>query len=167
MTNQDGPAELVAELEEQERKLVLASFSYEDAWRLGSLFVDVARQRQLPVVIDIRYGKQQLFHAALAGSCADNDSWVDRKRRVAEHYGHSSYLVRNRFLARGSSFEESSKLDGQDYAAHGGAFPLRVGSAGTYHKRTTTPLSWRSWSTSSVPFPAKTGHSRLKQAIPG
>jgi uncharacterized protein (UPF0303 family) len=131
MTNQDGPAELVAELEEQERKLVLASFSYEDAWRLGSLFVDVARQRQLPVVIDIRYGKQQLFHAALAGSCADNDSWVDRKRRVAEHYGHSSYLVRNRFLARGSSFEESSKLDGQDYAAHGGAFPLRVGSAGT------------------------------------
>jgi uncharacterized protein (UPF0303 family) len=131
MTNHDDAADLARTLEEQERRLVLSSFSYEDAWRLGSLLVDMARQRQAPIVIDIRYGGQQLFHAALAGSSADNDGWVERKRRVVERYGHSSYLVGTRFRAQGTTFEEASRLPAEAYAAHGGSFPLRVGDAGT------------------------------------
>jgi uncharacterized protein (UPF0303 family) len=110
MTNHDDPAGLAHVLEEQERRLVLNSFSYEDAWRLGCLLVEMARQRELPIVVDIRYGDQQLFHAALPGSSADNDGWVDRKRRVVQRYGHSSYLVGTRFRAQGTTFEESSRL---------------------------------------------------------
>jgi uncharacterized protein (UPF0303 family) len=131
MTDHDDPAELARVLEAQERRLVFDSFGYEDAWRLGSLFVDTARQRELPIVVDIRYGAQQLFHAALPGSSADNDGWVERKRRVVERYGHSSYLVGTRFRARGTTFEASSRLPEDTYAAHGGSFPLRVGGAGT------------------------------------
>ena len=131
MTDHADPAALAHVLEAQERRLVFDSFGYEDAWRLGSLFVDTARQRELPIVVDIRYGAQQLFHAALPGSSADNDGWVERKRRVVERYGHSSYLVGTRFRARGTTFEGSSKLPEAAYAAHGGSFPLRVGGAGT------------------------------------
>ena len=120
MTNNDDPADLARVLEEQERRLVLNSFGYEDAWRLGCLLVEMGRQRELPIVIDIRYGGQQLFHAALAGSSADNDGWVERKRRVAERYGHSSYLVGTSFRARGTTFEESSGLGVEAHAAHGG-----------------------------------------------
>ncbi|MET7703087.1 heme-degrading domain-containing protein [Streptomyces sp. NPDC005485] len=120
----------IAELEEQERRLTLPHFDHDDAWTLGSLLVELARQRRAPVAIDIRRGGQQLFHAALPGSTPDNDAWIDRKRRVVERYGCSSYLVGSRFRAKGTTFEDSSRLDPDTYAAHGGAFPITVEGAG-------------------------------------
>ncbi|NEA56374.1 heme-degrading domain-containing protein [Streptomyces sp. SID13666] len=124
------PGDLVAELEAQERDLVLQGFSNDDAWRLGSLLVELARERNAPVTIDIRRGSQQLFHYALDGTSPDNDAWLARKSRVAERYGASSYLVGARFRAKGTTFEESSRLDPDLYAAHGGAVPLRVAGVG-------------------------------------
>ncbi|MFE0175684.1 heme-degrading domain-containing protein [Streptomyces sp. NPDC059002] len=124
------PPPTVPELEEQERRLVLPRFTHADAWTLGTLLVDLAREREAPVAIDIRRGGQQLFHAALPGSTPDNDAWIDRKRRVVERYGCSSYLVGSRFRAKGTTFEESSRLDLDVYAAHGGAFPIAVEGAG-------------------------------------
>ncbi|MEU1531457.1 heme-degrading domain-containing protein [Streptomyces fagopyri] len=120
----------IAELEEQERRLVLPRFTHDDAWALGTLLVELARERGAPVAVDIRRGGQQLFHAALPGSTPDNDAWIDRKRRVVERYGCSSLLVGTRFRAKGTTFEESSRLDPDTYAAHGGAFPVTVEGAG-------------------------------------
>ncbi|GAA4996985.1 heme-degrading domain-containing protein [Streptomyces siamensis] len=120
----------IAELEEQERRLTLPHFTYDDAWALGTLLVELARERRAPVAVDIRRGGQQLFHAALPGSTPDNDAWIDRKRRVVERYGCSSLLVGSRFRAKGTTFEESSRLDPDTYAAHGGAFPIIVEGAG-------------------------------------
>ncbi|MBA4860453.1 heme-degrading domain-containing protein [Streptomyces sp. PSKA54] len=117
-------------MEDQERRLVLKQFTHDDAWALGSLLVELARSRNAPVAIDIRRGGQQLFHAALPGSTPDNDAWIDRKRRVVERYGCSSYLVGSRFRAKGTTFEDSSRLDPDVYAAHGGAFPIIVEGAG-------------------------------------
>ena len=130
MTTTPKNAPAVAELEEQERRLVLDSFSYDDAWALGSLLVELARERQAPVAIDITRGGQQLFHAALPGSTPDNDAWIARKRRVVERYQAASYLVGSRFRAKGTTFEDSSRLDPDAYAAHGGAFPITVRGAG-------------------------------------
>ncbi|MEU8789014.1 heme-degrading domain-containing protein [Streptomyces sp. NPDC048643] len=120
----------IAELEEQERRLTLPRFTHDDAWTLGTLLVELARERNAPVAVDIRRGGQQLFHAALPGSTPDNDAWIDRKRRVVERYGCSSLLVGSRFRAKGTTFEDSSRLDLDTYAAHGGAFPLTVKDTG-------------------------------------
>ncbi|MCX4914941.1 heme-degrading domain-containing protein [Streptomyces sp. NPDC060011] len=120
----------IAELEEQERRLTLPRFTHDDAWTLGTLLVELARERNAPVAVDIRRGGQQLFHAALPGSTPDNDAWIDRKRRVVERYGCSSLLVGSRFRAKGTTFEDSSRLDPDTYAAHGGAFPLTVKDTG-------------------------------------
>jgi uncharacterized protein (UPF0303 family) len=120
----------VKELEEQAERLVLRQFTFDDAWTLGSLLVDLARERQAPVAIDIHKGAQQLFHCALRGSSADNDGWIERKRRVVERYGVSSLLVGARFRANGQTFEESSRLDPTWYAAHGGACPVVVEGVG-------------------------------------
>ena len=126
----EGSGELVASLEEQERRLVFPSFGYDDAWRLGTLLVELARERHAPVAIDIRCGVQQLFHCALPGSTADNDAWIDRKRGVVARYAESSYLVGERFRVQGTTFEESSRLDPDRYAAHGGSFPVRLSPDG-------------------------------------
>ncbi|WP_405677969.1 heme-degrading domain-containing protein [Streptomyces sp. NBC_01511] len=130
----------VAELEAQEARLVLPHFTYDDAWALGGLLVELARERAAPVAIDIRRGGQQLFHCALPGSSADNDAWIDRKRRVVERYGASSFLVGARFRAKDSTFEDSSRLDPDRYAAHGGSFPITVQGAGVVGTVTVSGL---------------------------
>ncbi|MFJ8250156.1 heme-degrading domain-containing protein [Streptomyces sp. NPDC094466] len=130
----------VSELIAQERRLTLPRFSHDDAFALGSLLVALARERQAPVAIDIRRGAQQLFHAALPGSSADNDAWIDRKRKVVERYGESSFLVGARFRAKGTTFEESSRLDPDTYAAHGGSFPIAVEGAGVIGTVTVSGL---------------------------
>ncbi|MFF2201852.1 heme-degrading domain-containing protein [Streptomyces sp. NPDC058145] len=130
----------VEELEAQERRLVFRQFTYDDAWALGSLLVELARERQAPVAIDIHRAGQQLFHAALPGSTPDNDAWILRKRRVVERYGASSYLVGARFRAKGTTFEEASRLDADAYAAHGGAFPINVENVGVIGTVTVSGL---------------------------
>ena len=128
------------ELEAQERRLVFSRFTHEDAWALGSLLVELARERQAPVAIDIHRAGQQLFHAALPGSTPDNDAWITRKRRVVERYGSASYLVGARFRAKGTTFEDSSRLDPDEYAAHGGSFPITVDGVGVIGSVTVSGL---------------------------
>ena len=121
---------VVAEVEEQERRLVLPSFDEDDAWELGSSLVALARERGLSVTVDVRRGAHQLFHAALPGTTADNDAWVARKVAVVERYGASSYLVGRRLAASGESLGAEHGVDPARYATHGGAFPLRVAGTG-------------------------------------
>jgi uncharacterized protein (UPF0303 family) len=120
--------DLLEQLEQQERDLVFDSFTNADAWRLGSILVEMSAGK--PVAIDIRRGTQQLFHAALEGSTADNDAWIARKVRVVERYGASSYLVGRRLAAKGQKLDADMGVDPAQYAAHGGAFPIRIRNVG-------------------------------------
>lgn len=118
------------ELLTQEERLVFGSFSHDDAWALGSALVELARQRDLPVAVDIRRGDQQLFHHARPGTTPDNAAWIERKANVVRRFGHSSLLVGQRHRDRGTTFEEATGLPRDTYAAHGGAFPITVTGAG-------------------------------------
>jgi uncharacterized protein (UPF0303 family) len=126
----DDFRDLIARLEEQEQRLTFPRFDNADAWALGCLLVDLATGRDLPVAVDIRRGTQQLFHAALPGSTADNDAWIERKARVVYRYGASSYLVGRRLAAKGQELDPGMGVDPARYAAHGGAFPVRVPHVG-------------------------------------
>ena len=118
------------ELLAQEERLVFPRFTHDDAWALGSLLVELARERELPVAVDIRRNGQQLFHHARPGTSPDNASWIERKINVVQRFGHSSLLVGQRHRDRGTTFEAASGLPGDTYAAHGGAFPITVSGAG-------------------------------------
>jgi uncharacterized protein (UPF0303 family) len=131
----------IAALEAQERELVFSRFDNDDAWRLGCLLVELAQERNLPVTIDLRRSTQQLFHAALAGTAPDNDSWVERKARVVVRFEESSYLVGLRAAAKGSTFTAKHDLPLQEYAAHGGCFPVRVADVGVVGTVTVSGLA--------------------------
>ncbi|GIG26008.1 heme-degrading domain-containing protein [Cellulomonas denverensis] len=126
----DDLTRLVAEVAQQERELRFATFSNDDAWELGTLLVELAMERDLAVTVDIRRGRQQLFHAARPGTSPDNDSWIERKARVVERFGTSSYLQGLRHRAAGTTFADKQQLSVQRYAAHGGAFPVHVEGVG-------------------------------------
>lgn len=123
-------ADDLAQLADQEERLQFTRFDNETALALGAQLLAAARERGLPVTISVRRNGQRLFHAALPGTSADNDAWIDRKSRVVDRYGHSSFLVGSRFRAEGGSFETSSRLDPDRYAAHGGVFPVIVRGVG-------------------------------------
>lgn len=118
------------ELERQERELRFAAFDNETAWRLGVALVEAARSEGLAVTIDIRRNGQQLFHAAMPGTAADNDAWIVRKTRVVDRFGRASLHVGERARQEGLTFEEQMRLPPGDYAAHGGAFPITVTGVG-------------------------------------
>jgi uncharacterized protein (UPF0303 family) len=125
-----SPEELLA----QEAELQFERFDNDTALALGQALVAAARQDGLGVTIDIRRGEQQLFHAALAGTAADNDAWIERKNRVVRRFGHSSFYVGTLLDLQGTTMEEKFLLDGSHFAAHGGAFPVlvrHVGMVGT------------------------------------
>jgi uncharacterized protein (UPF0303 family) len=123
-------ADRLAQLADQEERLQFTKFDNETALALGDRLLAAARERGLPVTISVRRNGQRLFHAALPGTSADNDAWIDRKSRVVDRYGHSSFLVGTQFRAKGGSFEEGSRLDPDEYAAHGGVFPVLVRGVG-------------------------------------
>ncbi|ONF74932.1 heme-degrading domain-containing protein [Amycolatopsis keratiniphila] len=120
----------LAVLAAQEERLVFRRFDNETALELGAQLLAAARDRALPVTVSVRRGGQRLFHAALPGTSADNDAWIDRKSRVVDRYGHSSYFVGEQFRAKGTTFEAGSRLDPDLYAAHGGVFPVIVEGVG-------------------------------------
>ena len=137
----DELTNLTQQLEEQERRLQVTRFDNDDAWRLGCLLVELARERGLGVTIDIRRGGQQLFHCALPGTTPDNDTWIERKIRVVQRFGANSFLVGQRYRDRGTTFEASTPhLDRAEYAAHGGAFPIRVRDVGIVGTATVSGL---------------------------
>ncbi|SCX50005.1 Uncharacterized protein, UPF0303 family [Klenkia marina] len=131
---------LVAQVEEQERRLVLTRFTHDDAWRLGTLLVELARARALPVTVDITRGQQQLFHAALPGTAAHNDVWIARKVATVRELGTSSFLAGLQARARGEVFEEAPWIDASRLAGHGGAFPITVAGVGVVGTLTVSGL---------------------------
>jgi uncharacterized protein (UPF0303 family) len=120
----------VAELAAEEQELQFTSFTNDDAWDLGSALVAAARKDGAPVAVEISRNGHRLFSVALPGATPDNASWIERKARVVHRFGHSSLYVRQASVERGTTFEEQFGLDPQQYAAHGGAFPVLVRSVG-------------------------------------
>ena len=120
----------LAELAAEEAELQFTGFTNDDAWDLGSALVAVARRDGAPVAVDVSRHGHQLFHASLPGTSPDNDSWIQRKTRVVQRFGHSSLYVRQASIERGTTFEAEFGLDPALYAAHGGAFPVVVRSVG-------------------------------------
>jgi uncharacterized protein (UPF0303 family) len=138
MTESD--LQLISELEAQEARLVFSRFDNVDAWRLGSAMVAAATERSLPVTIDIRRHGHQLFHAALPGTAADNDSWIERKVNVVNRYGAASFLVGRRLAVKGTELDQAMGVEPRLFAAHGGAFPIRIRDVGVVGTITVSGL---------------------------
>jgi uncharacterized protein (UPF0303 family) len=132
--------ELITALEAQEQRLVFSRFDNTDAWRLGSAMVAAATERGLPLAIDIRRNGHQLFHVALPGTTPENDSWIERKINVVNHFGESSYLVGRRLAATGQQLDDTIGLEPRLFAAHGGAFPVHVRNVGVIGTITVSGL---------------------------
>lgn len=130
----------------QENELRLPHFDNNDAWKLGTLVRELAVSRNHPLVIDIRrFGQpsQQLFYCALPGTTPDNGRWVERKSNIVARFHRSSYQL-GLFLTKCNiSFAEKYSLPDEDYACHGGSFPIHVTGTGVVGALTVSGLPQR------------------------
>lgn len=140
MTNNSVNDALLEKLIEQERKLVFDTFSMETAHEIGERLYQAAYARNMPVAIDITRSGHQLFHAALPGSSADNDAWIIRKSKVVMRFGHSSYYWGMHLENSKMTLENNYFLDPNEYAAHGGSFPIILKETGVIGTITVSGL---------------------------
>jgi uncharacterized protein (UPF0303 family) len=113
-------------IEHQERELTFPKFDFEIAWQIGHRLRELATDRRLPVVIDVRYFGQPLFYCALPGSVPDNAEWVRRKSNTVARFHRSSYAVGLMLKQAQTTLLERYALPVTDFAAHGGSFPIHV-----------------------------------------
>jgi len=120
---------------DQEKEIQFTKFTNEDAWEIGNLMIEAARERSLAITIDICRSSQQLFHYAMPGTNPDNDEWIKRKNRLVGRFFHSSFYMGCYYRNLNTTIEKNSLLSETEFAPHGGAFPLTikgVGIVGTF-----------------------------------
>jgi len=135
-----------AQIALQEKELLFPSFDATTAWTLGTSLRALAETRNHPVVIDIRrFGDphQQLFFTALPGTTPDNARWVLRKAKVVARFHRSSYAAGLYLQEQGVTFSEKYSLPDEEYATHGGAFPITLAGTGVIGAITVSGLPQR------------------------
>ena len=134
----DAPS--IEEIAQDERELVIDAIDHDVAVDLGLHVLGAARAAGLGVTIDIRKAGQQVFHAALPGTSPDNDAWAERKARAVARFHKSSLRLGLECKAAGTTLEERYLLPPNEFAAHGGSFPVTVRGTGVVGAVTVSGL---------------------------
>lgn len=132
--------EQLEQLLDQESRLQFEKFSNEDAWNIGSLIKKKAEERGHSITINITRSGQRLFHFSMPGTSADNDEWVDRKTRTVLRFAHSSFYIGEHLKSIGKTISQKYLVSEEQYAPHGGAFPVILRGTGVIGTVTVSGL---------------------------
>lgn len=116
----------IEQIKRQENLLVFPAFSAADALAIGLMIVRNLQSAGKSGLVDVSLWDRQLFAHSMDGATADNADWVRRKINVVQRFQLSSYRKALELLDAGRSFEAARGTDPKDYAAAGGAFPIRL-----------------------------------------
>ncbi|MFA9379462.1 MAG: heme-degrading domain-containing protein [Acetanaerobacterium sp.] len=123
--------QLTAEaIEKQEQGLILTRFNNDDAWELGQIAHDLAKQRGASVTINIEKNGQLVFATAFEGTNPDNERWMAGKRNVVKLFHRSSLAMKLKLVQKQKSAGEAFFVDDRKYLFSGGAIPIRIAQVG-------------------------------------
>lgn len=110
----------------QEKRLRFEKFDHATAFELGMRFKAAAEKRGVAVAIEVRLHDMPLFYYAMPGTTPNNAEWIRRKGNVVKRYHRSSYAIGLSLEKEGTSLTEKTGAALEDFATHGGAFPIYV-----------------------------------------
>jgi uncharacterized protein (UPF0303 family) len=128
------------EILRQEEQLQFSQFTNDMALEIGMMLYAEAKKTGSAVTIDIARSGQCLFHYAMNGTSKDNAEWIRRKNNVVNRFGRSSYYIGTRLRSQSTTMEDKYLISSNEYAAHGGAFPLRLKATGVIGTITVSGL---------------------------
>lgn len=120
---------MLQQIAQDEQDVVMTSFNAENAWELGCLMVQRAKEQGVKLTISIDVNGQKLFYYAFDGTHLNNESAVARKSRVAHVFRCCSMRVFLELQASGGSIADRGR-DPKDHLAMGGAVPIRLKDSG-------------------------------------
>ena len=86
-------------LKRQEALLQFPFFSNDDAWRLGTMLVEAAKERKVTPAFEITINGYVVFRYGFSGTNLHNERWLRRKRNTVQTTHMSS--LRGVCLSRG------------------------------------------------------------------
>jgi len=120
----------LAVLEQQEHILRFTSFNPETAWELGCALRNLLMDCRAGGTIEIELANHLLFACATPTANPGQADWIRRKRNVVHRFGRSSYAIGRILENNNETLQSRHFLDGADYAAHGGGFPILLEGTG-------------------------------------
>lgn len=129
------------EVRKQEDNLIFKSFSNKDALEIGLLIIEAAKGFDKPVAINILKNGQSIFHYAMDKTSPDQDLWIKRKSNIVLRHHCSSYYMRLYNEMKNRSYNEFYSASPYEFAAHGGAFPIKIEGSGVIGVITVSGLA--------------------------
>ncbi len=106
------------------RKINLDQFSNAIALEMGMKVIELAKQRQQNIAVQVDRLNQPVFLHVCDGVSVDKHNWLRRKANTAKHFEDSSLYVKQDLQNRGKTLADPYNLDSKDYIAMGGAIPI-------------------------------------------
>lgn len=125
MNKQEDAKQRLARCRAEEARYRFAGFSQDEAWRLGQLLRAAAARFEKPVALEIRLNQLTVFRYFPEGTGRYNELWLKAKSNCVDLLGISSLQLYFDLLVSGETLADR-RMREEDYAAYGGAFPLRL-----------------------------------------
>lgn len=112
------------------KKIELERFDNRIAFDMALRVIELARNRNQFVAIEITRLNHSVFLYVDEGLPMDKINWLRRKANVAKQFEESSLSVKNELKEGNMTLEKTFALDEKDFLAKGGAIPIFVKGAG-------------------------------------
>lgn len=113
------------------RKIELDSFNNSIGLEMGLAIVNLARERNQNVAVQVDRLNHTIFLYFDNNLPADKHNWLRRKANVAKQFEQSSLSVKNFLINSNMTLDQTFGLDEKDFLAKGGSIPIFVKGAGT------------------------------------
>jgi len=133
----------IARVSLQEQTLQFEHFDARTAWDIGSRLKAAAEWKNAAVAIDITVNGHPLFFYTMPGTSPDNADWIRRKRNTVQRWHRSSLGFGLKLEKDQIDLFKRFGVDFNDYAVHGGSFPLVVAGTGCIGSITVSGLPHR------------------------
>ena len=117
-------------LKRQEALLQFPFFSNDDAWRLGTMLVEAAKERKVTPAFEITINGYVVFRYGFSGTNLHNERWLRRKRNTVQTTHMSSLRAGVELQLKGEDIERDWYLPAAEFACLGGGFPLILKGTG-------------------------------------
>ena len=117
-------------IKRQEETLVFDHFDNDDAWKLGCLLVEGAKEKGRAIAVEIWINGYMVFRYGCNGTNNYNDLWLSRKVNTVTMFHRSTLRAHYMPFVGEDDLYRDAHLDPNEYANMGGGFPIRVKGVG-------------------------------------
>ena len=112
------------------KRIELDSFSNRTAFEMASKIIELAKNRNQNIAVEIMRLNHTVFLYVDDNLPADKHNWLRRKANVAKQFEESSLSVKNDLQEGDMTLEKTFGLDDKDFVAKGGSIPIFIKKVG-------------------------------------